>query len=43
MTFTEDLKQAISISQSLAKEFSNAEFSPAHLLKALLHKEVGLL
>ncbi|MFW5756449.1 MAG: ATP-dependent Clp protease ATP-binding subunit [Tangfeifania sp.] len=42
MTFTEDLKQAISIAQSLAKEFSNSEFSPAHLLKALLHKEIGL-
>ncbi len=42
MTFTDDLKQAIRIAQSLAKEFSNAEFSPAHLLKALLHKDIGL-
>ncbi len=42
MTFSEELKQVISIAQSLAKEFSNAEFSPAHLLKALLHKEIGL-
>ena len=43
MNFNDDLKQAINISQSLAKENSNAEFSPAHLLKALLHKEVGLI
>ncbi|MEN8118031.1 MAG: ATP-dependent Clp protease ATP-binding subunit [Bacteroidota bacterium] len=42
MNFTDDLKRAINIAQSLAKEFSNAEFSPAHLLKALLHKDVGL-
>jgi ATP-dependent Clp protease ATP-binding subunit ClpA len=36
-------KQAISISQSIAKEYLNAEFSPAHLLKALLHKDIGLI
>ena len=42
MNYTEDIKRAISIAQSIAKEFSNAEFSPAHLLKALLHKEAGL-
>jgi len=42
MNFTGSLKQAVTIAQSLAKEFSNAEFSPAHLLKALLHKDIGL-
>lgn len=42
MIFTDHLKQAIGIAQSLAKEFSNSEFSPAHLLKALLHKDIGL-
>jgi len=42
MNYTDNLKHAINIAQSLAKEFSNAEFSPAHLLKALLHKEIGL-
>ena len=36
-------KQAINISQSIAKEYMNAEFSPAHLLKALLHKDIGLI
>jgi ATP-dependent Clp protease ATP-binding subunit ClpA len=42
MAYTTNLKQAINIAQSLAKEFSNSEFSPAHLLKALLHKDIGL-
>jgi ATP-dependent Clp protease ATP-binding subunit ClpB len=42
MIFADSLKQAIGIAQSLAKEHSNAEFSPAHLLKALLHKDIGL-
>jgi len=41
--FSEDLKHAISISQSVAREYSNKNISPAHLLKALLHKDVGLL
>ncbi len=42
MNFTSNLKDAIRIAQALAKEYSNAEFSPAHLLKALLHKNIGL-
>jgi ATP-dependent Clp protease ATP-binding subunit ClpA len=41
--FSDDLKQAISISQAIAREYSNKNISPAHLLKALLHKDVGLL
>jgi ATP-dependent Clp protease ATP-binding subunit ClpA len=40
--YSDELKQAIGIAQSLAKEFSNVKFSPAHLLKAILHKEIGL-
>ncbi len=40
--FNDDLKKVVGIAQSLAKEFSNEKFSPAHLLKALLHKEIGL-
>lgn len=39
---SDKVKQAINISQSIAKEFMNSEFSPAHLLKALLHKDIGL-
>ena len=42
MNYSDELKQAIGIAQSLAKEFSNEKFSPAHLLKAILHKEIGL-
>ncbi len=42
MSFTDELKRAINISQSLVKEFSNDKISPAHLLKALFHKDVGL-
>ncbi|MCK5101276.1 MAG: ATP-dependent Clp protease ATP-binding subunit, partial [Cyclobacteriaceae bacterium] len=40
---TDELKQAIGIAQAIAKEFSNEKFSPAHLLKAILHKDIGLL
>jgi ATP-dependent Clp protease ATP-binding subunit ClpA len=42
MEYNDDLKRAISIAQSISKEFSNEKFSPAHLLKGLLHKDVGL-
>lgn len=40
---SDTMKQAIKIAQSVAKEFMNAEFSPAHLLKALLHKDIGMI
>ena len=40
---SDKMKQAIQISQSIAKEFMNSEFSPAHLLKGLLHKDIGLI
>ena len=41
--FSDNTKQAIRISQSIAKEFMNSEFSSAHLLKGLLHKDIGLV
>jgi ATP-dependent Clp protease ATP-binding subunit ClpA len=41
--YSDDLKTAVSIAQSIAKEYQNNKFSPAHLLKALLHKDVKLL
>jgi len=41
-TFSENSKHVIGISQSLAREYLHAEFSPSHLLKALLHKDIGL-
>jgi len=39
---SDEIKQALSIAQSVAKEYSNNKISPAHLLKGLLHKEIGL-
>ena len=36
------MKTAVEIAQSLAKEYHNEYFYPAHLLRALLHKDVGL-
>jgi ATP-dependent Clp protease ATP-binding subunit ClpA len=40
--FSDELKLAINIAQSLAKEYSHEKISPSHLLKALFHKDVGL-
>ena len=42
-TLSDTLKQVVHISQAIAKENAHAHYSCAHLLKALLHKEVGLL
>ncbi|MBX2903595.1 MAG: ATP-dependent Clp protease ATP-binding subunit [Chitinophagales bacterium] len=42
MSFTDSVKKAVHIAQAHAKDFSHTTFGPAHLLKALLHKEVGL-
>jgi len=42
-SFTNELKRAISISQSIAREYANELFSPGHLLKAILHKDIGLI
>ncbi|MEO8961050.1 MAG: ATP-dependent Clp protease ATP-binding subunit [Ginsengibacter sp.] len=42
LSLNESVKTAVEISQSLAKEFRNEYFYPAHLLRSLLHKEVGL-
>jgi ATP-dependent Clp protease ATP-binding subunit ClpB len=39
---SESVKTALHIAQSLAKEYGNIEFSAAHLLKGLMHKDVGL-
>ena len=42
-TLNETLNQAIHIAQSIAKEYAHKEYSSAHLLKALLHKDIGML
>ncbi|WP_162418437.1 ATP-dependent Clp protease ATP-binding subunit [Cyclobacterium roseum] len=39
---SEDLKNAIKIAQAIARENLHSKFEPAHLLKALLHKDGGL-
>jgi ATP-dependent Clp protease ATP-binding subunit ClpB len=42
MPFPEEVKKAIAIARSLAKEYRNETFGPAHLLMAILHNEIGL-
>ncbi|HRH49197.1 MAG TPA: ATP-dependent Clp protease ATP-binding subunit [Panacibacter sp.] len=42
LSFNDSLKTAIQIAQSFAKENYNDQFSLAHLLRGLLHKEAGL-
>jgi ATP-dependent Clp protease ATP-binding subunit ClpB len=39
---TEDSKKVVRIAQAIARENMNTVFTPAHLLKALMHKEAGL-
>lgn len=42
LSLNESMKAAVEIAQSLAKEYYNEYFYPAHILRALLHKDVGL-
>ncbi|WP_345949714.1 ATP-dependent Clp protease ATP-binding subunit [Mucilaginibacter sp. PAMB04274] len=42
INLSESVKTAVRVAQSLAKEYHHKEFGPAHLLKGLLHQEVGL-
>ena len=42
-TYSDLLKRAIQIAQSLAKENMQAQFSGAHLLRAVLHKDIELI
>ncbi|MCL2041734.1 MAG: ATP-dependent Clp protease ATP-binding subunit [Bacteroidales bacterium] len=41
--FSEEAKNAMKIAGSYAKESMNETIAPAHLLKAVLHKETGLV
>lgn len=43
MTFSLKSQEAIHISKSIAKEHSHKNYSSAHLLKALLHKNIGMM
>ena len=40
---SDKLKEAVKIAQAIAREYSHLEYSSAHLLKALLHKSIGML
>jgi ATP-dependent Clp protease ATP-binding subunit ClpA len=42
LNLNESVKTAIKIAQSIAREYGNEVYTPAHLLKALMHREVGL-
>jgi ATP-dependent Clp protease ATP-binding subunit ClpB len=42
VNLSESVKTAVRIAKSLAKEYHHKEFGPAHLLKGLMHQEVGL-
>ena len=42
LSFSDSLKTALQISQSFAKEYYNEKYSISHLLRGLLHKDVGL-
>ncbi|MDR2915101.1 MAG: ATP-dependent Clp protease ATP-binding subunit [Tannerella sp.] len=42
LNLNESVKIAIKIARSIAREYGNDVYTPAHLLKALTHKETGL-
>jgi len=41
ISLSDSVKTAVRVAQSLAKEYHHKEFGPAHLLKGLMHQEVG--
>ena len=42
LQYTDALKYAIKIAQALAREHQQATYSPGHLLRGMLHNDVGL-
>lgn len=42
LNLDESLHTAIRISKAIAREYGNAVYTPSHLLRSLLHKDVGL-
>jgi ATP-dependent Clp protease ATP-binding subunit ClpA len=42
MANSPDLKYALEIASSIAREYHHATWGPSHLLKALLHNDIGL-
>ena len=43
LALSENSKQAILIAQNIAKEYQNSSYSTPHLLKALLHDDIGVI
>jgi ATP-dependent Clp protease ATP-binding subunit ClpA len=43
INFSPELNNVIHIAQSIAKEYSNPQFSGSHLMRALMHKDAGLM
>jgi ATP-dependent Clp protease ATP-binding subunit ClpB len=41
--FSEELQSALDIAAKIAHEHKHAEYTPAHLLKAILHRDLSLL
>ncbi len=42
LSYTEELRRAVTIAQAVAREHQHPTFSPGHLLTGLLHNDVGL-
>lgn len=42
LQYSSDLKFAITVAQAVARENLHAEYTPAHLLKGILHNDIGL-
>ncbi len=42
LNLNESVKTAIRIAQGISRDYGNGCYTPAHLLKALLHKEIGM-
>lgn len=42
INLNDSVKTALNIAQSIAREYANEVYTPSHLLKALLHREVGM-
>jgi len=42
MAYSPELRNAIEIASAIAKEYSHVTWGPSHLLKALLHNDIGL-
>lgn len=42
LNLNESVKSCVQIAKSFAREYGNGKYYPAHLLKALLHRDIGL-